>query len=1409
MSENTRRIRVRKRPDATDAHEDEMVKFHMRKPLFGLLILVALGTHACPGTSGSSADTTVADAAQEVDIPPVDTTFEDVDDAVPPEPSLEVAFGDPPKTFCKCPAAGWCAVTDDSQFEIKVYVSILNKPSGKGGVSNVELLYTDPQGEVISIDDTSKGTDDENGDEYFSIQFFSEYIDTGEGYADGLLELTIQVDTDLEIPLSTSETITVLVDTTPPTPEMKDNGDFVIYAPKAGGVYAQHLPVKYCVSDKHPVMDQGPGAGMFPDGVTFKLVKDGVDTPLPYEGAVDLICNKSDDLLLEVAQANTDSYEFVIVMEDCVGNVGEASIKDVTVVGLPDYEVPSKDCFGCELSCGLGAVTKTRPVHLGTKVDGQVFLPDDHPDLVLFGEAGIAFVLNDGNGHIGIPEVVQPGLVPVDGYAWDVNDDEAADLVLLEVDGEGASFLRVYLQDVKWDSDESSWEPNGTFTTGWTEEYALSETPFWMMDRYDVNGDGFDDLVVAGGDDEETAVLLLHTKEVAPHTDPTPDPDADPDEEWNPAAEKPVDDKGVPLYVTDAPDQPNHFIIHDKLQGIEGISDIYIGQFRHEVLGSLGSPEIAVVRPEFGLLTVVPLDDEFKFGSGLDTTFCWGSVSMIAKPAELRRVAGDGNKDTSEIWHHPDAPGIEDLVVYSETTTSLHFVPSKGNGQFDLLSKVFPALLCSYSADEAAEVDPDDEDCEMFAEDGGFGQQHVAGSVSFLFGHQASGRADYGYTVYVGETPDGVWLGDIAPSPLNPDGNTTDGTMDLIVPVPGHNHVAFHPGVGIEGAQAGQFGYGRRGNPGVNPHACTIADFDLDNVLDVFCMGASGIGIQSAECEPCEEGEKPVVECATQFSSTSQFLTSELALPLGVDWAAGAVTPTHFLVADIEEDGDNDIIVATLPETMNYKADYESDESWTDQWDTSGMDTVSVPLILAYRLESGIQLTDLPEISPVDLDFNQKLSSIDTGDFNQDGEPDLVVSMDVSAGSVCDGRTVDLLLGNRGIDGIVLSEKIGSSGNLTQYDVQSSAEGQFLPLGGFLLLQNVTGVMTAQLNNDAIDDLIVFAKEYGSPGQEGFQPDRIATYLTVYDSKWNTCANDQYPYFDWAPIYPPRGIDLPVCGTSLPDPPEEGEEGLEYDCLPTFHLDQEAAEDPTEDYGDYGLAGLLKGQARPSMKTEQWETGKEPIAGTTGDFFSLDGTGADGCVDFFVASAGSHNATFVRGVCIQDNYQFETPVYQFPIGSHPVAIQTADLNHDEFIDVVAALGDQISFMYGVSGELFDSPQYLNKGADYQDLAPTSIEVEDVNDDGWVDLLVISSNHDAVLIYLNGGVSSEDMDGPPPYATQFLGPYLVPAGVDPVAILVAPIFTDIASDPKDDCNDVAVLNAGSGTVTLLRNRRCKQ
>jgi hypothetical protein len=1380
----------------------------MLKPPLGLALLVLLAALACSNGGGS-------DVVEDPDTAGIDLGTPDVADVVadvappPPIPKVVVELEAPPERPCKCPAAGWCGMTNGSPLEITVFVSIENEPEGDHqGPQKATLEYVNAKGEKVVLD-TDGSTSKKDGKEYFGLEVNPADVDTGDdGYPDGIHEMTIRVETDLTFqagesvfPVSSVKKITVVIDTQAPafTPE-------VLLQPQVGGVYAAELPVQYCTSDPMPGV-KDPGTGAQADTVKFQLMKGGVPIDLPIPVGTNVACPATKPILLDVAQKNTDNYDLRLEVTDCVGNVGEHIVPDVTIVGLPNYDVPEAVCMGDDYADQIGLTLWSRAAHIGTLQDNQIVKPDLFPDLALFGEKGVAFALNDGAGSLGVPTVVMTDLIANAGYAMDVNGDLATDIVAVVSDGT-ASYLNVYLQHVKANENDYQWDPKGTFPSVPSQVIDLGPGYFNIMDRYDIDGDEFQDLLIAGPEDQHSMVMILHTGLVLEYEAGYVPPVA------------PKDDKGNELPFTEAPEEPAYFVLHDTVQGIGGISDAYVGQF---IAG--GPPEVAVVRPGLDMVTVVTIDELLHFGNGLDTLLCWGGATVIAKPADLRRGAMGADSDNSDIWDDVKHSDVEDLVLYSAGSSALHFLPNRGDGYFDAGGHLynpdlFPGLCAVGIPDNPGEY-ADGHLYEQFGDFNGFGQALVPGTVWAELGlppdsikgggKEVKVGSVVGHAVYVGEEPERIWLGDVAPSPLFEQQGIKDGVLDILVPMASRNLVAVFPGASYHGESDGKFGIGTMGNAGTNPRACAVADYDLDQVLDIVCIHTppSAPGDQAAECFYQMGVGKP--------DQMAESFPIELPLPLSVDWQNGPVTATHMLVADVEADGDNDIIVATKPESINYSLP-DAGGVWTaGDWQTEKMVEGTLPLVFTYRLESGIPDTALPDQSTSDIFFGYELSGIDTGDFNLDGHPDLAISARANAESACSGRTIDILLGNKGVDGINALDDLGiGKGDIEFYQKSPVPEskGRFLPMGGYLALQNVTGLLVAQLNTgDEIDDLIVFGSEYQSPGHPLYQPHQVGAFLVRFDSGWNECAEGfKKPYLTFAPPFEVGANGMEMCGYTPPEPPnpddppnpdEPGEP--EYTCLPDFGF-------PVAD-DSHATYNLAPGQALPNAQTGQFEAGKEPIAGTIGDFFSVGPGDADGCPDFFVANADTWNATFGRGACSLNDYKYysdpgQPPVHLFPIGESPVDIAAADLNQDGMVDAIAALGKDISVMYGKQGEFFDAPFYLAKGANYSDLAPTSLVVDDVNDDGWADLLVTSSAHDTVLVYLNGGVSAEEKLLPPPHRTRFLGPFTLPAGVNPVAMLVAPIYTDLQADPADNCNDVAVLNAGSGTVTLLRNRRCK-
>ncbi len=1325
-----------------------------------LMATTLLLAAACSNGSGGQ-DAIVPDLpGEDVYVPPEDAVevVGDVDVVVAtPVVKLEVLpfeYDPPLVEGCKCPAAGWCAAVekDKQGMEIVVHATVENVPDGYSGITQVELSWMDGEGQNQTLDTKPNPSNSSLGEYelFLNLNVFELKVKPPEDKLDGLYELLVRVHTDIpdgtlpETTLTKSTKISILVDKTPPTVK--------ISSPAAEAKFADKLSTAYCVTDPLPPELDGPGKGI---GVRPKSVRFFLgDKEIQVEGDVPACTLGAREL--DVAQFETAMVDFRIEAEDCLGHKGEGVVSPTTVVGLPHYNVPSGDAIPAE----VGKIIVSRAAHIRVSEDAD----DGAPDLVMFGPEGSSFALNDGTGKILPPTIALPRIEwdIWDGTVMDVNGDGATDIVLLGNREEGSSLL-VHLQDVKlvWEHETdpvtqekqysiTDYKPEGTFQVKPSEVYFLGGPLLHKLKTYDINGDGFLDLVAAGPEQSLSVALLLHTGQTVQF------------------GHVPAYDGGK--YLGDeppAPEEPDRFTIHDKLQGISGIWDVRIGQYRHDGVVE-GPPEIVVSRPSLGLITTILLDSDYSLGVGLDSLFCGGgSVTHLASRPDL-------SDPETDLYDDPDHAFLEDLVLYNVSDQALQLYPAKGNGYFENHFDTYKSLLFSPNGQNAPQSVCFWESTEVneeFEGKQGFGQYAVSGTVPRIL---ANGEGySSGMLVTLGGEPDRVFLAHLLPSPP-PDEGVTGDSLDLVVAVPEMNHIAFYRGVSFGGGWDGWFGESLFVNPGVNPHAMTLADLNSDGRMDIVVV--------------VEEGDDKVETLVTLYGVDSNMgyegVPWEIPLPPSVDWTSGRVSPTHFALADQDLDGDNDFVVATEPE-IQYFVESEEDNVWDGNWDKEKMTSTGIPLILTYELEKGIPESIVPNKSTVDLAFNQPLSGLAVGRFNDDSYPDLAVTQKTSGETACDVRTFDILIGNRRVNGLNAAGDIGKAANKLHLYNFGIEPLYYRPMGGYLGLQNPTGLLATRLNlGDELDDIVLFGESYKEAGEPGFQPHQVATYITRYDDAWNACSlgtNQKQVYFKNAPYYPAQAVRVPVCNEGEPDMPKDEEDNDIYKCLPKF-----------TEYEQYMSINASAGQALPTAKTVQWEAGESPVAGVTGEIYVAPGFSP--CQDILVANKGTHDATVIRGNCDSTNYTFFDPVHLIAVGDNPVEIKVADLDLDGSVDVVAALGEEVSIMYGHGAEFFEPPVLLPKEED-DDLSPTSLVVEDVNDDGWPDLLVTSGSKSRIVVYLNGGEQ------------DFLGPFELPTGINPAKILVAPIFRNIAPNPEDNCNDIAVLNKGSSTITLLRNLRC--
>ena len=1286
-----------------------------------------------------------------------DATAQDVAPDVPPVPASTNAKVQKIQGGCNCPKDGlttaWCAGTNgdlyipfalsiqDHAEDDKINKIILrwihDRPLEDGesyeGVGNETTIpLPDEDGKIKTVDDNGNPKDVEVKFDLADLEkaYKTENPDAEE-LPDGHYLLRVETESTLDGSAGlhkTHELITVFVDRTGPSATILGGDGFLF----KGGSFAQELIVQLCgLSDQSDIT-----------GFSYKL---GEQPLVPVKEEIKTGCIVP---TFDIGRNKTEETVFTVILSDCVGNVAEYTY-DVRIVGMPYYRLPGKMMVpkGLVEDVELGPPLKLFSVDLGSPDDWE---PDLFMDLVIVMNGATAVAINDTKGGFGLPHVGLPGASSTQTEFVDVNSDGYLDLVML-VQTSVTLDVRIYLQDtlvVDQNPDEEEEEPifvpQGTFGDATKPSESLSiplESEMHLLRVLDANQDGFTDILVAGPKDELSAMLFLHTgKHDIPKLPPKEGEEPEPDLE-----------------------QPKKFyVLWDTTPGITGTSDVVVGNF---VTGDKGRPDLVFTRGESDLITTMALEDDGTFAQGKDTIYWFGGIGM----ALARNLGWDFDVDGNVVE-------VDDLLVATGHNT-IHYVPAAGDGTF---------MICALYEDEedpycyALMLPADDPELD-------FGQIHIPNVTNLLLTNDDSPQV--GDVLYLGAPADSMVMGGFDDSGFG------KGDDDLAVAVPDNNFIAIFGGRNSEEYETfGKFSEAMFLNPGPSPRSLVTADFDGDSKSDLACIVGTtvdDIGIVVLLQEPSVPGN---------------FVTAiDMPLPVSGDWQSGRLQPTHFVVAPMggEADETNDIVVATAPEKQFWTVPNDEIFLYVDE---EGEDVPhdcpeeelekSLPLILNYSFQEGLpqrgNALDLrPRKSTVDVNMDQALSGFAVGQFDKGSGSqflDLAVSVAGTFDSSCAGRTFDILRGGWRVAGVNNPCVVGLDDDqpLDYYEAAGpSIPGYFRPMGGYLGLKNISGLTTAYLNSDELSDLLLIAPEVGKPGDEGYQPHSVATYLTRMDNAYNECAvgtGKNEIWFTGAPFFP-LAMSPPSCTADVeetPDDPDDPEEPPPEDdplakkCLPMPGV------------------GTIHGPAEPSDASYQWEIGYDPIAVVAGDYLvdSID------CNDIMVASGTHDNVTYHVGVCGDNKYKFHSPEHppiQSPIGAEPVAIVTTDLDDDGYIDVIAALAKNISIAYGKQNGEFENPWYLPLT---DVVAPTSLVVEDINNDDWPDFLVTEANQDRILVFLNGGL--KEAGG----KTQIFGPFELPCGKDPIAIQVADM-------DQDGCKDIAVLNGGSRTVSILFNKRCDQ
>ena len=200
-----------------------------------------------------------------------------------------------------------------------------------------------------------------------------------------------------------------------------------------------------------------------------------------------------------------------------------------------------------------------------------------------------------------------------------------------------------------------------------------------------------------------------------------------------------------------------------------------------------------------------------------------------------------------------------------------------------------------------------------------------------------------------------------------------------------------------------------------------------------------------------------------------------------------------------------------------------------------------------------------------------------------------------------------------------------------------------------------------------------------------------------------------------------------------------------------------------------------------------YSVGGTPLAVATDDF------NGDGLTDLATLNQATDNVSILLAT---DDLLFD-PQVNYRVGNAPAAFSVQDLNGDGITDVIIANTNpgnvtppNLSRLLGIGDGTFVAAEDIDLP---EGTRPTAIAATDVDNDGFIDILVADDTNDNVVVLLATG------------AGDYLTPTLVQVGDSPRDLVIADVNKDGNDDfltVNKDTNDLSLaLGLGDGTFTI--------